>query len=174
MSLTLVIILVAVLLLLVAIVTFVARQRRSSLLSLNVALTDLAQCLETLLQRGYDLGFVVFQVQGDERFVEFSKYIRDEEHIGLTLDFPMSSWSGPYYEPVKALLDRAGLPYQVEVTPDGPVPEFIQVDFGQDLERGAQVTRDIFQQVFQLPPSIRITAEFEHMSPLRGRVGLAD
>ncbi len=174
MSLTLVLILLAILLLVAAVVWFVARQRRQSLLSVNIALTDLAQCLDTLLQRGYDLGFVVFQVQGDERFVEFSKYIRDEEHIGLTLDFPRSSWSGPYYDQVKALLEREGLPYQVEVTPEGPVPEFIQVDFAQDLERGAQVTRDIFQQVFQLPPSIRITAEFEHMSPLHGRVGLAD
>lgn len=174
MSLTLVIVVLAVFLLLAGIVFFVARQRKQSLVSVNVALTDLEQCLKTLLQRGYDLGFVVFQVQGDERFVEFSKYIRDEQHIGLTLDFPRSSWSGPYYEEVKALLGRAGLPYQVEVTPEGPVPEFVQVDFGQDLNRGAQIARDIFEQVFHLPPSIRIAAEYEHMNPVRGGVGLAD
>lgn len=131
----------------------------------EVGLTDLQRCLDILLQRGYDLGFVVFEIPGDQRFVEFSKYVRDQNNRGLQLDFPRAPWSEPYYEQVKSLLEGKGIAYQVEDTPDGPVREFIQVDFAQDLGRAADTGREIFERVFRVDPKTRVTADFQHVAP---------
>ena len=131
----------------------------------EVGLTDLQRCLDILLQRGYDLGFVVFDIPGDQRFIEFSKYVRAENNRGVQLDFPREAWSEPYYEQVKSLLEGKGIRYQVEDTPNGPVREFIQVDFGQDLSQAAATGRDIFERVFRVDPKTRVTADFQHVAP---------
>jgi hypothetical protein len=133
----------------------------------EVGLSELRRCLDILLQRGYDLGFVVFEMPGDQRFVEFSKYVRDAQNRGVQLDFPRSPWSEPYYEQVKSLLEGKGIRYQVEDTRNGPVREFIQVDFGQDLEGAATTCREIFERVFRVDPATRVTADFQHVDPDR-------
>jgi hypothetical protein len=133
----------------------------------EVGLGDLQRCLDILLQRGYDLGFVIFEIPGDQRFVEFSKYVRDRQNRGVQLDFPRSTWSEPYYEQVKSLLEGKGIRYQVEDTPNGPVQEFIQVDFGQDLAGAAATCQDIFERVFRVDPGSRVTADFQHVAPAR-------
>ncbi len=132
----------------------------------EVGLPDLQRCLEILLLRGYDLGFVVFEVPGDQRFVEFSKYVRDQNALGIQLDFPLAPWSEPYYEQVKSLLEGKGITYQVEDTPDGPVREFIQVDFARDLAGAAATGQEIFERVFQMAPTTRLTADFQHVAPV--------
>jgi hypothetical protein len=131
----------------------------------EIGLPDFDRCLDILLKRGYDLGYVVFELPGDQRFVEFSKYVRVENNRGVQLDFPLAPWSEPYYEQVKGLLEGKGIAYQVEDTPDGPVREFIQVDFAQDLGRAAAIGRDIFERVFRVDPASRLTADFQHISP---------
>jgi hypothetical protein len=131
----------------------------------EVGLDDLQRCLAILLHRGYDLGFVVFEIPGDQRFVEFSKYVRDPHNRGVQLDFPRSPWSEQYYEQVKSLLEGKGLHYQVEDTPNGPVREFIQVDFGQDIAGAAATCREIFERVFRVAPGTVVTADFQHVAP---------
>lgn len=131
----------------------------------EVGLDDLKRCLDILLRRGYDLGFVVFEMPGDQRFVEFSKYVRDPQNRGVQLDFPRSPWSEPYYEQVKSLLEGRGIRYQVEDTRNGPVREFIQVDFGQDIDGAARTCQDIFERVFRVDPKTRVTADFQHVAP---------
>jgi hypothetical protein len=133
----------------------------------EVGLTELQRCLDILLQRGYDLGFVIFEIPGDQRFLEYSKYVRDQQNRGVQLDFPRAPWSEPYYEQVKGLLEGKGIGYQVEDTPKGPVKEFIQVDFGQDLAGAASTGRDIFERVFRVDPATRVTADFQHVAPGR-------
>lgn len=134
----------------------------------EIGLPEVRRLLATLLERGYDLGFLVFELPGEERFVEFSKYIREGDRRGLTLDFPLAPWSEPYYEQVKGLLESRGISYVVEDTPNGPVKEFIQADFQQDLDTAAAVGRDIFIRVFRVDPSTRLTADLEQVAPARG------
>ena len=133
----------------------------------EIGLGDLKRCLDILLQRGYDLGFVVFEIPGDQRFVEFSKYVKVAKNRGIQLDFPRAPWSEPYYEQVKSLLEGKGIRYQVEDTPDGPVREFIQVDFGLDLDGAADTGQHIFERVFRVDPSTRVTADFQHVAPAK-------
>jgi hypothetical protein len=131
----------------------------------EVSLGELGRCLDILLQRGYDLGFVVFEIPGDQRFLEYSKYVKDQHNRGVQLDFPRAPWSEPYYEQIKGLLGGKGIGYQVEDTPKGPVREFIQVDFGQDLAGAASTGKDIFERVFRVDPATRVTADFQHVAP---------
>jgi hypothetical protein len=143
---------------------FVYRRPRVTQHLEEIGVNDFRRCLEVLLTRGYDLGFVVFELPGDQRFLEFSKYIKDQTLIGLQLDFPLAPWSEPYYEQVKGLLERKGIPYLVEDTPNGPVREFIQVDLGHDLDRAADLAREIVEQVFRMSPDTRLTADFQQVS----------
>lgn len=126
---------------------------------------DLARFIAMLLDRGYDLGFLVFELPGDERFVEFSKYMKEGVKEGIQLDFPLSPWSEPYYDQVKSLLERRRVAYTVEDTPNGPVREFIQVDFGQDVAAAAETAREIFDRVFRVDPAVRLTADMEYIAP---------
>jgi hypothetical protein len=131
----------------------------------EVSLSELGRCLDILLQRGYDLGFVIFDMPGDQRFLEYSKYVKDQHNRGVQLDFPRAPWSEPYYEQVKSLLEGKGIGYRVEDTPKGPVREFIQVDFGQDVAGAASTGKDIFERVFRVDPGTRVTADFQHVAP---------
>ncbi|MEO8201049.1 MAG: hypothetical protein ABI679_11045 [Gemmatimonadota bacterium] len=142
---------------------FLYRRPRATEHLEEITLNDLRRCIDILLARGYDLGFVVFELPGDQRFIEFSKYVKDENTRGVQLDFPRAPWAEPYYEQVKALLERVGVPYTVEDTPDGPVREFIQVDFSHDVERAAAVARDIFERVFGIGKETRLTADFAYV-----------
>lgn len=131
----------------------------------EIGLGDFRRLIATLLERGYDLGFLVFELPGEERFVEFSKYIREGPREGIQLDFPLAPWSEPYYDQVKSLLESRQVPYTVEDTPDGPVREFIQVDFAQDLDRAAATAREIFERVFRVDAGARLTADMEFVAP---------
>ena len=129
---------------------------------------DLGRLISMLLERGYDLGFLVFELPGDQRFVEFSKYMKEGAKVGIQLDFPLSPWSEPYYDQVKSLLESRRVPYKVEDTPDGPVREFIQVDFGQDVTAAAATAKEIFDRVFRVDPAVRLTADMEYIAPRLG------
>lgn len=142
---------------------FLYRRPRATEHLEEITVNDFRRCIDILLARGYDLGFVVFELPGDQRFVEFSKYVRDEKTRGVQLDFPRAPWAEPYYEQVKALLEGVGMPYTVQDTPDGPVREFIQVDFSHDVDRAAKVARDIFERVFRVEGDTRLTAEFAYV-----------
>ncbi|MEP7327176.1 MAG: hypothetical protein ABI836_14590 [Gemmatimonadota bacterium] len=131
----------------------------------EISLGDLARLITMLLERGYDLGFLVFELPGDQRFVEFSKYMKEGAKDGIQMDFPLTTWSEPYYDQVKSLLESRRVPYTVEDTPDGPVREFIQVDFGQDVAGAAAMARDIFDRVFRVDPAVRLTADMEYIAP---------
>jgi len=131
----------------------------------EIGLGDLARFVSMLLERGYDLGFLVFELPGDERFVEFSKHMREGALQGIQLDFPLAPWSEPYYDQVKSLLESRRVPYVVEDTPDGPVREFIQVDFGQDVNAAAAMAKEIFERVFRVDPGVRLTADMEYVAP---------
>jgi hypothetical protein len=131
----------------------------------EIGLGDFRRLIAMLLERGYDLGFLVFELPGEERFVEFSKYIREGARQGIQLDFPLAPWSEPYYDQVKSLLESRKVSYTVEDTPDGPVREFIQVDFAQDLDRAAAPAREIFERVFRVDPATRLTADMEFVAP---------
>ena len=144
---------------------FLYRRPRSREHVEEISLGDLAGSITALLERGYDLGFLVFELPGDQRFVEFSKYIKEGAQQGIQLDFPLSPWSEPYYDQVKSLLESRRVPYIVEDTPDGPVREFIQVDFGQDVGAAAATAKEIFDRVFRVDPGVRLTADMEYIAP---------
>ncbi|MGE0352501.1 MAG: hypothetical protein AB7I33_14485 [Gemmatimonadales bacterium] len=160
-----ILIVLAVLVSVGAVALFLQRRRHQSRLRPDIGLADVRGCVVTLLEQGYDLGFVAFILPGEDRFVEFSKYIREERETGIQLDFPKASWAGPYYEQVKSLLEARGIAYHVEDTPDGPVREFIQADLGRDVDLAAELAREIFVRVFKTAPEVRISAEFEHVNP---------
>ncbi len=144
---------------------FVYRRPRSSEHVEEIGLADLERLITNLLQRGYDLGFLVLELPGEERFVEFSKYIKEGARQGIQLDFPLSPWSEPYYDQVKSLLESRRVEYTVQDTPNGPVREFIQVDFGQDVPAAAVMAKEIFERVFRVAPTIRLTADLEYVAP---------
>ncbi|MEO8295801.1 MAG: hypothetical protein ABI613_09815 [Gemmatimonadota bacterium] len=146
---------------------FLYRRPRATEHLEEITLNDLRRCIDILLVRGYDLGFVVFELPGDQRFVEFSKYVKDEITKGVQLDFPRAPWAEPYYEQIKALLEGSGVSYTVEDTPDGPVREFIQVDFERDVDRAATVARQIFERVFRVKTDTRLTADFAYVEGSR-------
>lgn len=144
---------------------FVYRRPRPREHMEEIGLGDLRRLIAMLLERGYDLGFLVFELPGEERFVEFSKYIKEGRKQGIQLDFPLSRWSEPYYDQVKSLLESRRVPYTVEDTPDGPVREFIQVDFAHDVDGAAVTAKEIFERVFRVEPGVRLTADMEYVAP---------
>ena len=124
---------------------------------------EVRACLELLLRRGYDAGFVALTLPGDERFVSVTKYYRSKEETGLELDFPLAAWSKPYYPEVRALLDRHGHPGEVVKTPDGPVEEYLRVDCGRDVDLATRLVQAILREVFRIPGDQPIVAELQQV-----------
>jgi hypothetical protein len=141
--------------------------------SLN--LFGLQRELQMLLKRGYDGGFVVFSDENTDWFVQFRKYIRDSQAVGLEMHFPRSSWAEPFYQNIKEVLERNEVRFNI-ITRDVPM-EFIYADFAQDVTQAARAAWETFVVAFNIQEP-RIRAEAAGLSPFdewvttRGRPSL--
>jgi hypothetical protein len=99
------------------------------------------------------------------RFIQFAKYIAAPGVLGLELAFPLSRWSRSYYDTVHSLFDQRGIEYRLERTKRADTTEFINVDFGRNLEKAEQVAHLILLEVFELAPDSVVRVTFRGISP---------
>ncbi|HSL82466.1 MAG TPA: hypothetical protein VLF66_06785 [Thermoanaerobaculia bacterium] len=126
----------------------------------NVPLSELQKYLRVLLHRGCQGGFMQIHLPGKKtEGLQFSKYILREGAVGLQLDFPLASWSKPYYPKLKHVLGQSGVPFSIQTTETPAVPEFLVVDAGDDLERAADLSRLLLSKVFghSLDAAVEVT-----------------
>ena len=127
---------------------------------LNVAQGNFSRYLEALLYRGYDGGYAIIEASDRRRFIQFSKYIKNENGVGLQFDFPRAPWSEEYFGPLKALLEQRTINYEIQPVDPAPeqnfknqVVEFLVIDLAQDLNKASELSKLVFLEVFRLSPS---------------------
>ncbi|HET8670697.1 MAG TPA: hypothetical protein VFM05_08755 [Candidatus Saccharimonadales bacterium] len=145
---------------------------------INLAQGNFRRYMEALLSRGYDRGFMIIEAPDRRRFIQFSKYIKNETGAGLQFDFPLVPWSEEYFEPLKAVLDQRSYKCQIEHVNPSPkhevknqVREFLVIDLEQDLEKASELSKLVFLEVFKLKPSDMVTLWFVNISINDERIG---
>ena len=133
---------------------------------------------ETLYHQGFERGMLFVYVEGDPRFVQFVKLLVPNGKARLRSDFPLVSWSKPYYEQVRTLLDARGLEYR-EVTDSTNIPmqggipaRSLVIDFGSDVDAAAGYVRAVFSEIYGVDPQTRGVAWLENFSNLPRRIGV--
>jgi hypothetical protein len=145
---------------------------------INVAQGNFRLYLEALLYRGYDGGYMIIEAPDRRRFIQFSKYIKNERVAGLQFDFPRAPWSEEYFGPLKALLDRRNYTNEIEKVDPAPkqrlknqVVEFLVIDLDQDLDKASELSKLVFLEVFRLNPSDTVTLWFVDVSIHDEKIG---
>lgn len=120
-----------------------------------------ASNLATLIERGRADAWFIFSDRKGGRFVQFRKRISDTGRESLESIFPRSTWSETYYFRVLGLLQELTVPStRVALDePDAPV-EYIQSDFGVDLQSAARFVVRTFHEIFEFGgPSLHLEGE---------------
>jgi hypothetical protein len=134
----------------------------------SVHTRDLQRFFSTLLNRGYQGGLLILETgrnKGDSRFLQFSKYIREEGPAGLEFGFPLAPWSRPWYDVLRRKLEADGVRFELQSTGRQDTTQFLVVDFASDLTMAQRVAELAVGVVFgEGDPSFE--AHYENVSPL--------
>ncbi len=131
---------------------------------------DLSRYFEALFTRGFNGGFLVIEVPNSPLFIQFSKYVLKNGHVGLQFDFPMAPWSEKYYELLKQELSKMSFELSTRPTSGSKVREFLTVDLKQDIVSATTLARFVLQSVFGLDRDQTVTLYFENISPKDERI----
>lgn len=123
----------------------------------NANLAEVRGYLHALLKRGFDGGFVIIEDMNSERFVQFSKYVRDKGHIGIEFSFPKAPWSVRYYDKIKDFLMNQNIAFVIQQVNSHSVTEFVDVDCDSDIDLSVGLVKETFYNIFGIQnPSFRI------------------
>lgn len=122
-----------------------------------------------LLRRGLQGGVMLVKPANEageqSRYIQFAKYIRTPGTIGIELAFPLSPWSEAYYPVLREALQARGIYARIERTKRADTLEFLNIDFGADLDKADGVAHLILLDIFQLSPEATVQVTFENVSP---------
>jgi hypothetical protein len=132
---------------------------------------DLSKFFKTLLDRGYDRGFLVIETPDKKRFLQFRKYIISRGEVGIQFDFPLAPWSEGYYAALNKILYDRQIAYEAKTTGEDPVAAFITVDLSRDIKKANELAKIVLLEVFMLRASDRIKLYFNNINPRDQKVG---
>ncbi len=129
----------------------------------GLIVNELEKYFTTLLNRGFNGGFLVIEVPKRQLFIQFSKYVGKQGNIGLQFDFPRVGWSENYYELVKNEASKSKFQFSLQRGSDHT--EFITIDLKQDITQAVVLAKLVLQSVFKLDPVARLDLFFGNVSP---------
>ena len=110
--------------------------------------SGIRRSLQILLRRGYEGAFVTFSERDTPEFVQLRKSISAAGQCSILMHFPKAPWSERYYDNVGRTLRRlVPSSVRIPVRPE-PVVEFIEADFGADVDLASAAVVTIFKEVF--------------------------
>ena len=137
----------------------------------RVPQANLNTYFEALLNRGFNGGVLIIEIPGSPLFLQFSKYIFRDGHVGLRFVFPLAPWSESYYEQVCRELSKRGFDLVTLPTSKGQVSEFLTVDLKQNIAEAVNVARLVIQSVYRLKEDQTLELYFHNVSPKNERIG---
>ncbi len=138
--LTIILVLAALIIGLAAIILIVGRKP----LKHKIRSKDLERQLSVLLWRGYDRGLMFIEPpvnRRDKRFLQFAKYLEEDNVAGIQFAVPRAAWSARYFEALKQVLDENEIENLLTLVEDGDTSAFLLVDVKKDVRKGAEVAR---------------------------------
>ena len=139
----------------------------------NVQVGELARFIQTLLKRGYQGGLLILETKtsrSDRRFLQFSKYIREDGRAGLEFGFPNAPWSRAYYDALRRELDAKGVAFTLQDTGRHDTTQFLVVDLERDVTKAQRVAELAVPIVFG-GASTGFQAHYENVSAMDVKVG---
>lgn len=136
----------------------------------KVAHNNLRKFFEILLYRGYDGGFLI--IEGDKKipFLQFKKYISDND-VYLEMSFPKVKWSMDYFPSLKKLLSNKDIHFEIKNTTDSNI-DFLDIHCSKDIDFCVSLTNDIFVNIFNnSEETLDYKIKFFDVSPLDEKIG---
>ena len=127
-------------------------------------ISQLAQPLMDLRNRGFHTGTLIVEHQRSKMFLQFRKCIRKKGDYGIELAFPNAEWSRSYLPTLQDHCETTGLNYLVEREHDDHPMEFLYVDLGKDVEAAHTLLKYMFETIFSLPAGSKYYVRLENAS----------
>ena len=132
---------------------------------------DLKPAILALYNRGFDGGVLTLWIPKRKEFLQFSKYI-GRKNAGIQMDYPLAEWSKSYYDSLKKILNENNIDFDIETTKTKSVPQFIVVDFKDDLEKVFDTIILIMDRLYGLSIDNEIIITIENISPIEEKIGV--
>lgn len=137
----------------------------------NIKAENLEEHIEAVLYRGFDASFAIFMKRGKKPFVQVYKSIKNKGHVELHLTIPLVEWSTKYLSGLKTKLSENSVDYTLtEQTQESPL-SFLDCNFNTDASSCAIIIRKIFDEVFNVEPSVNYKIKFSRISPQNVKIG---
>lgn len=128
-------------------------------------LESIRKPIEDLLVRGYNGGFLIIDASGTNYFIQLRKYIITSDNYGIELSFPKAEWSRKFFPKLIIFCKQNDIKYQISKDQSTQnALEFLQVDFGKDINRAHNCIKRIFTEIFGLSKDIKIFVRLENAS----------
>ncbi len=102
---------------------------------------DFKGVLSRLLRSGFNDAFAYVRPKFSKRRIEFRKYIRKIGDYGIELRFRNDERASAFFQNVLSYCEANELSHRIESQGIGDSPKFLCVDFGQDVDAAASITR---------------------------------
>ncbi len=136
----------------------------------KVTHSNLRKFFEVLLYRGYDGGFIIIEGHKKKPFLQFKKYISNDE-VYLEMSFPKVKWSKDYFDSLKEQLNKKDINFRIRETID-PDIDFIDIYCSKNIDLCVSLTQDIFVNIFNhTKDSLNYKIKFYDVSPMDEKIG---
>lgn len=109
--------------------------------------------LQDLLNRGFDGGILIITPQNSKGFVQFNKYVISNKEYGIEFSFPNANWSESRFNELMRVCELEGIKYGVSKGSNSM--EFLEIDFGTDVNGAHEFVVHVFFKVFNLGPNAK-------------------
>ena len=122
--------------------------------------------IDYLLQRGYDMGFLVIEFPYSKKFVQLRKYVHSDIDYGIELGFPRVKWSIQYFDEIEDFCITNKIPYSIEKNAyKEPALDFLYIDFGKDSKKAYDIVRKILVEVFGADENTKFFVQLSGAEP---------
>jgi len=125
----------------------------------NVKLENLREYLEIFYFRGFHNSYIVVDIMERNVFVQFSKYLSEENKIQIECDFPIFGWSKKFEPELKHLLKEKGYEF-VRFNYSEENGYGLKINPGKNFESLLKFTRLILLELFELKEDEKLSIEY--------------
>ncbi len=102
---------------------------------------DLSRFLAGLLDQFTDGSVLIVRHKRTKYFIQFAKYIDDNDKVNLHFGFPDAPWSRAFWGRVKDVFDKERIDYKIKQTGSEEVTRFLSVDYIESIQDGVAIAK---------------------------------
>lgn len=114
--------------------------------------SDFKKFIEGLIRQGIHGTLLFIKHKNSNKFVQFAKYITEDNEILISFGFPDAKWSRKYFNLIRRAFENEGIKYKITKVGDDKefVRQYIDIDnYVKDIKKTAEELSFVAEIVFR-------------------------